>query len=148
MTKKLAFKAFLLSFYLCIASKLPAQSKNLSIQILDAKTGKPIANNHVLLFFGTTTDDLRSLGQHAELTTNKDGLAPLPETAKTSTLLQVSVDWHQLCGTDFASRTIELESIVNQGVSVNHCTIRTFQTTPGRLVIAVRPETLMEKMRH
>jgi hypothetical protein len=140
-------KALFLSAIFSIFMATARAQKVFSLQILDAKTGKPVVNNHVLVFSGADAQSVKDHKGSHEATTDGNGLASL-SLAEDSQFLQVWVDWHSLCHSDPNSETISIVNLASQGVAFNTCSKNVFPNQPGRLTIAVRPETFWEKMNH
>jgi hypothetical protein len=45
--------------------------------LLDGKNGKPIGNEHLLIFYGTTAEDVHAEKSHRDLRTDVNGMAVL-----------------------------------------------------------------------
>jgi 5-hydroxyisourate hydrolase-like protein (transthyretin family) len=72
-------------------------AQTLRVQILNGKTGKPVANEHVNLFrygeFGDLSGDRNVRG----FTTDADGIITSSDFAPDTQSFYVSVDWHRQC---------------------------------------------------
>ena len=55
-------------------SRAMAQTTDIVVQALDGRNGKPLANQHLLVFTGASSDAVKSHAEHTGLTTNKNGL--------------------------------------------------------------------------
>lgn len=115
------------------------------VSAVDGRTGRPLTNQHVLLFGGPSVEAAREQQQHYELLTDSEGKATLalgPETQ----WIQVWVDWHVLCVPK--NPVFSVADILSLGVKApNTCGSTSERATPGRLVVFARPEHFWEKMR-
>ena len=136
-----------LVFGLCAALTL-GQVKGFRVLALDAKTGRPITGNHVLVQYGATPDDIRWHPHSAEAKTDANGLAVLPGEITSAKYVQVWIDWHRQCAEHPDLEVIDVQAVTGKGLVVNHCSNRVFQVSPGVLTIAARDETFFEKMSH
>jgi hypothetical protein len=137
---------------LCIAVPTGAQTggggSTPRVQILNGKTGRPLANQKIVLM---GQDGVPSHSNHdfgAEIT-DGEGYAPLPELGAPLIDVLVFVEWHQPCSKanqrNFAEAKVRLLGVVSE----NSCRPRiTMFPQPGTLIFYVREETLLEKMRH
>src|SRR5258708_14275441 len=143
-------KAGVFSFLL--TSTLIASAQTLRVQILNGKTGKTVANEHVNLFrtgdFGDLTGDRNVRG----FKTDADGVITTSDIAPNIHSFLVSVDWHRQCsGNEKVNRiSFSLQEIFVKGVvSENTCNPKLRRSTePGTLILFVRDETFFEKMAH
>ena len=126
----------------------PTQPHSLKLLLLDAKAGKPIPNQHVLLFYGDSLDALQEERRLTDLKTDANGLAPLPAVIEQAPFVQVWIDLHRTCVTNPNKNAIDLRTLSIKGLTVNHCSNHAFPTTPGVLTIAAREETFFERMSH
>jgi hypothetical protein len=126
-----------------------ANAQMLRVQVLDGKTGKPVANEHVNLFRSGGFGDLAGNRGVAGFTTDANGIVTTSEIAPEVHALFVSVDWHRQC---VRKNPVEfpLHEIFTKGVvSENACKPKLERTaTPGTLILFVRNETFFEKMAH
>ncbi len=49
-----------------------AQTLDITVQVLDGRNGKPLADQHVLVFTGLSADAVKTHAQHTRVTTDKD----------------------------------------------------------------------------
>lgn len=124
------------------------QGKQIVVQAVDARNGKPIANQHIVVFGGDSPGPVvRQHGSQYELTTDKDGMATLTLAPGTE-WLQVWIDWHVLCQRNPNSKSFPVSDILASGMSTpNTCSSVSEKAAPGHLVVFARPERFWEKMR-
>lgn len=117
------------------------------VQALDGRTGKPIENQHLLLFGGESAETAKQHKQHYELVTGRDGTATLSLTPEIQ-WLQVWMDWHVLCESEPKSNSFPVRDILVSGLSApNTCGAASETAAPGHLVVFARPAHFWEKMR-
>jgi 5-hydroxyisourate hydrolase-like protein (transthyretin family) len=137
---------------LLFALAVITNAQTLRVQILNGKTGKPVANEHVNLFRSEGFGDLAGKRGVAGFTTDADGTVTTSEIAPEVHALFVSVDWHRQCSENEKVNRISfsLQEIFVKGVvSENTCKPKVTRTAlPGTLVLFVRDETFFEKMAH
>ena len=78
---------------------------NITVQVLDGRNGKPLADQHVLVFTGLSADAVKTHAQHTGVTTGKDGMG---------TLTLLSEKSHQ--------GVPSWESAPHQGIDERNCT--------------------------
>ncbi len=54
-----------------------AQRLDITVQVFDGRNGKPMADQHVLVFTGLSADAVKTHAQHTGVTTGKDGVGTL-----------------------------------------------------------------------
>lgn len=124
-----------------------AMGQQIVVQAVDARNGKPIANQHMLVFGGDSPEAVRQHENQYDLTTDKDGMATLTLGPGTQ-WLQVWMDWHVLCQKEPNSRSFPVSDILASGVSTpNTCSSVSEKAAPGHLVVFARPAHFWEKMR-
>jgi hypothetical protein len=121
---------------------------SLTIQVLDARTGKPVPANHILFFTGTTAQDLQFHQGHLEAITDADGLATLTLDSRQPHFAQVWIDFHSRCQKHPNFESLSLDQIRDRGLVLNDCSKLTKELIPNHVTVYVRPETIAEKMRH
>jgi hypothetical protein len=129
-----------------LCSSLRAQT--LHVQIVDGLNGKPIANQHLLVF--GSEDEKLALVEHprrTEFVTDAEGFVTFSQVASTVRAVVIFVDWHHPCS---KTRTFNLEQVFSEGVVSENSCKRSIKrvATPGTLVFFVRDETFLEKMAH
>jgi len=141
-------KSYFCTFALCLILACPAKSETLRVQILNGRTGKPVANEHVNLFrngdFAAPSGDHNNPG----FTTDADGVLAVSQIAPETHLFTVAVDWHRPCAKNYLPFSVQ--EIVSKGVvSENNCKPKLERSAvPGTLILFVRDETFFEKMAH
>jgi hypothetical protein len=125
-----------------------AQTAPLRVQILNGKTGRPLANQKIVVM---GRDGVPSHAAHdfGSKMTDGEGYAALPELDSPLTEVQVFVEWHQPCSKtgkhDFSLAKVRVSGVVSENV----CRPRiTMYPQAGTLIFYVREETFIEKMRH
>ena len=124
-----------------------AENTGIVLRAVDGRTGKPLENQHLLLFGGPSVQAAREHQKQYEVVTGTGGIAALDLSADTR-WLQVWVDWHVLCATK--NPIFSVADILATGVNApNACGSRSAQekTTPGHLVVFARSKRFWEKMR-
>jgi len=138
---------FLLLGLVGIGTVAMGQGKQIVVQAVDARNGKPIANQHMLVFGGDSPEAAKQHKSQYELTTDKDGVATLTLATGTE-WLQVWMDWHVLCQSEPNSKSFPVRDILDSGLSTpNTCSSASEKAVPGHLVVFARPAHFWEKMR-
>jgi hypothetical protein len=57
--------------------RITDKTLDITVQVLDGRNGKPLADQHVLVFTGLSSDAVKTHAQHTGLTTDKDGMGTL-----------------------------------------------------------------------
>jgi hypothetical protein len=124
-------------------AQAPKAKIPLHILILNGKTGKPVANEHVNIF---SSSDYRNV---AEFNTDVNGIISTSDIAPDLHAFYVAVDWHRQC-TKKNPPAFSLQEVFAKGiVSENTCKPKFPQPPqPGALILFVRNETFFEKMSH
>src|SRR5579863_10121033 len=116
-----------LPLILALASCASAANDAITIHIVNGKYNKPLANEHVLVFYGDSEADISAEKHHYETRTDTAGNA---RVIGATGLVQVWVDWHPLCEARVTSFSVE--SIRSSGiVAPNTCGSATHEATPG-----------------
>ena len=119
-------------------------SNGIKIHVVDGKSGKPVANEHVLVFYGDSAADIRAQTHHQETHTDSAGNARL---SGVKGFLEVWIDRHPLC--EPSVRAFSVDAIQSSGiVAPNTCGTATHVAVPAELYLFVRKETFIEGMRH
>ena len=121
------------------------------VQILDGKTGRPIANQRLLL----QGKDGHALGGDGPgkpgmtgFTTDGEGYAPVPNVDASVPEISISVEMHRACSKTERHEFSLLKVRTSGVVSENSCKPRiSMYPQPGTLIFYVRDLTLLEKMR-
>jgi hypothetical protein len=116
--------------------------------LLDGKNGKSIGNEHLLVFYGTTAEDVHAEKNHRDLRTDINGKSVLTLDDSSILLIQVFSDGHILCQQKSNTDSYSVEQIKRTGLSTqNTCGPVHRENTPDQFVIYARPATFWEKMR-
>jgi hypothetical protein len=124
-------------------------SKTIEIQLqaLDGRNGKPLQNQRLLVFTGSSVNDLKSHATHLSLTTDKEGLGTLTINGETR-WIQVWTDGRILCQADPNQGTFSVATILSEGlVAPNNCSSLVRDPTPGHIIVFARPAHFLEKMK-
>jgi hypothetical protein len=122
--------------------------KTLVIHVLDGKSGKPISNEHLIVFEGVSAEEVGKERNHIDLRTNAAGIAVLPIKEPSLAQIQVWVDFHVLCQKEPNARSYEVEDIMKTGTSMpNNCGKALARPEPGQFFVFVRRPGFWEKMR-
>jgi hypothetical protein len=145
-----SFLGTLAILFLAVAPTTNAET--LRIQILNGKTGKPVAHEHVNVFRTGEFGDLTGNRNVAGFTTDTDGVFTTSDIRSDIHSFLVSVDWHRQCVKNNKVNNVacSLQEIFTKGVvSENACKPKLERSaTPGTLILFVRDETFFEKMAH
>lgn len=124
------------------------QPVNISVQALDGRNGKPLANQHLLVFTGASTNAVKSHAEHTGLTTDKDGLGTLTIYPSETQWIQVWADGRILCQDHPNQNSFSVATIMSKGLATpNTCSALAWEPTPGHFIVFARPAHFKEKMR-
>lgn len=144
---RLRNKLCLLVCLVGIGAAAMAQDKQIVVQAVDGRNGKPLANQHLLVFGGDSSESVRQHKKQYEVVTDKHGSATLMLVPGTQ-WLQVWMDWHVLCQKEPNSKNFSVADIFASGVSApNTCSSASQKAMPGHLVVFARPAHFWEKMK-
>jgi hypothetical protein len=130
-----------------LAASAMAQVKEITLQALDGKTGKPLANQRLLVFAGDTAEAATFHHQNFVLTTDAAGKAQLPIASMDTKWIQVWADGLTLCQTKPNSLSFKVETISTVGLSApNTCSPLLQAPKSGVFIVFARESTLSEKM--
>lgn len=153
MVNRYAGVGFLAGVFLAggaAVSQNPGTSKTLDImvQVLDGRNGKPLADQHVLVFTGPSSDAVKTHAQHTGVTTDKDGMGTLTIYPAETHWLQVFADGRIPCFPNPNQASFSVSDIMSKGlVTPNDCSAQVHESSPGHFVIFARPAHFMEKMK-
>ena len=135
-------------FLLSTSAAAVAQSINITVQVLDGRNGKPLADQHVLVFTGLSSDAVKTHAQHTGVTTAKDGMGTLTIYPAETQWLQVFADGRIPCFPNPNQASFSVSEIMSKGlVTPNNCSALVKEATPGHFVVFARPAGFMEKMK-
>jgi len=121
--------------------------KTLTILLVNGKTGKPMKNERLLAFFGSSAHDVRMEKGFLDPHTNADGEATLRLDEPNLAHLQVWADFRTLCQDDPNDRSFSVADIMKNGMqSPNNCGKIVIANSPGRLIVYARHSTFREEM--
>jgi hypothetical protein len=72
-----------------LATASSAQSPQILIRLINGKNGKPIANQHIWVYGGASSEEVRFHKMAVETDTNSDGVAQIPLWGPPVTRIQV-----------------------------------------------------------
>jgi len=125
-----------------------AKTMDIVVQALDGRNGKPLTNQHLLVFTGASSDAVKSHAEHAGLTTDKDGLGTLTIYPSETQWIQVWADGRILCQPDPNQSTFSVATIMSKGLATpNTCSGLVRGPTPGHFIVFARPAHLTEKLK-
>ncbi|HZP24740.1 MAG TPA: hypothetical protein VFB04_14930 [Terriglobales bacterium] len=143
-----------LAVVLLFGSSMKAQNAgmektlNITVHVLDGRTGKPMSDQHVLVFTGLSSDAVKTHAQHTSVTTDKDGVGMLTIYPAETQWLQVFADSRVLCYPNPNQSTFSVSDILSKGlVTSNDCSALVREPSPGHFIIFARPSRFMEKMK-
>jgi len=121
---------------------------DITVQVLDGRNGKPLADQHVLVFTGLSSNAVKSHAEHTGLTTGKDGVGTLTIFPSETQWLQVFADGRVLCYPDPNQSSFSVSEIMSKGLATpNSCSKLMREPSPGHFIIFARPASFMEKMK-
>jgi len=128
----------------------PARENTLDItvQVLDGRNGKPLADQHVLVFTGMSSNAVKTHAAHTGLTTDKDGVGMLTIYPAETQWLQVFADGRVVCYPDPNQSSFSVETIMSKGLATpNNCSALVREPTPGHFIVFARLASFREKMK-
>jgi hypothetical protein len=127
---------------------LAAGSSEITLRVLDARNGHPIANEHLVVSVGASPQDVQQQKHHFHLRTDANGVAKLTIAVPDVARIQVWVDFHVLCQKNPNSNSFSISEIEKTGLSTpNNCGRSNLPNTPQQLTVFARPAHWWEKMR-
>lgn len=124
------------------------QPVNISVQILDGRNGKPLSNQHLLVFTGASVNAVKSHAEHTGLTTDKDGFGTLTVYLSETQWIQVWADGRILCQDNPNQNSFSVATIMSKGLATpNTCGALVREATPGHFIVFARPAHFKEKIR-
>lgn len=147
-----AVAASLFALMAIVSVEVRAEAQNgghgVTVRAVDGRNGRPFKNSHLLIFGGSSPQELFQHAEHFDLHTNEHGIAKLAPVPKSLRFLQVWVDGATPCDSSPNTVALSLEQILRQGLSApNSCSSLREPAEPRQLLIFARPATLAEKMR-
>ena len=126
---------------------LHAQGFSITLGAIDGRNGKPMPHQRLLVFMGSSQEDV-SLHRHSEdVTTDENGRALLHIPQDTIQWVQVFADFQTLCQSEPNGRSFSLAKVLSTGeASPNNCSSFRQALKPGQLTVFARPATFREKM--
>jgi hypothetical protein len=126
----------------------PGKTLDITVQVLDGRNGKSMADQHVLVFTGISSDAVKSHASHTALTTDKVGLGHLAINPGETQWLQVFMDGRIPCYADPNQSSFSVAMIMSKGlVTPNNCSALVREPSPGHFVVFARPARFMEEMK-
>mgnify|MGYP001548450220 CR=1 FL=1 len=121
---------------------------DIMVQVLDGRNGKPMADQHVLVFTGLSADAVKTHAQHTGVTTDKSGIGTLTIYPTEAQWLQVFTEGRVPCFPDPNKVSFSVSEIMSKGlVTPNDCSAHVQQASPGNFVIYARPTHFLEKIK-
>jgi hypothetical protein len=135
-------------FWTLFASAALCQQRSIVIKAVNGKTGKPIANQRLLIWGGKSEQDaMHKVQQLDDVSTGADGTAVFAIDSDTTGWIQVWADRLTLCQDNPNSRAFSIGKTIQTGESSpNNCGGAPAKNTPGTFVVFAREPTLREKM--
>jgi hypothetical protein len=130
------------------AQRMMDKTSDITVQVLDGRNGKPVADQHVLVFTGLSSDAVKTHAIHTGVTTDKYGVGTLTIYPGETQWLQVFTDGHIPCFPNPVEASFSVSDIMSKGlVTANNCSALVREPSPGHLIIFARPAHFMEKMK-
>ncbi len=121
---------------------------DITVQVLDGRNGKPMADQHVLVFTGLSAGAVKTHAQHTGVKTDKSGIGTLTIYPTETQWLQVFTGGRVPCFPNPNQASFSVSEIISKGlVTPNDCNAQVQQASPGHFVIYARPAHLLEKMK-
>lgn len=139
--------AALILCLLAVGLRAQYPDRAICIQALDGRNGQPIRETHLLVFAGSTVEELRQHSHHFDLQTDQSGKAKLVLASDSLNFVQVWVDGKTLCQSRPNSVSLSVQQVLDEGLlAPNDCGALRVSSTPGKLLIFARPANLRESM--
>ena len=130
------------------SQRITDKTLDITVQVLDGRNGKPLADQHVLVFTGLSAAAVKTHAQHTGVTTDKDGMGTITIYPGETQWLQVFTDGRIPCFPNPNQASLSVSDIMSKGlVTPNDCSAKVQQASPGHFVIYARPAHFMEKMK-
>jgi hypothetical protein len=111
----------------------------ISVRILNADDGKPLAHVHLVLIAGYDMGEIHDQLWREETLTDDRGEAQLSRQFANLPFLQVWVTKRKLCQQNPGAKSFSVETIRRDGVSApNRCGIATVENAPGVFTVFVK----------
>jgi hypothetical protein len=138
----------ILSATLLLAAVLSSQSafcQTITLKAVNGESGKPLPKQRLLIFAGSTPDEVRFHKYSYDLTTDVAGIAILVVDHADIKRIQVWADFQHLCQSTPNLHSYSLSEIAATGLSTpNDCGSFSDNAVPGQLVIFALPRTRRE----
>lgn len=132
---------------LSLAGEVVAQDREIKIQAIDGKNGKPIPHQRLVIFGGESAEAPRFHRTAFELTTDDAGIAEMKFSLGNTSWIQVWADGMTLCQSKPNLNSFSVDTILTAGLSTpNSCGSLRKNLTPGTFTVYARPSSLREKM--
>ena len=146
MERKLSAVA-IVAFLSFFSLALRAQRSSITLAAIDGRNGKAMPHQRLLVFMGSSQEDVRFHKLSADVTTDEHGRAVLQIPQSTVQWLQVFADFQTLCQSEPNNRSFSLDKVLSNGESTpNNCSSVRQEFKPGQLTVFARPPTFREKM--
>ncbi len=130
------------------AQRMAGESQDITLRALDGRNGKPLADQHVLVFTGISSNAVRSHATATDVTTDKNGVGTLTIYPAETQWLQVFTEGRVLCYPTPNDSSFSVSEIISKGlVTPNNCSALVREPSPGHFIIFARPAHFMEKMK-
>jgi len=121
---------------------------DIKVQVLDGRNGKPLADQHILVFTGLSSTAVKTHAAHMDITTGKDGIGTLTIYPTETQWLQVFADRRVLCYPDPNQSSFSVSDIMSKGLATpNNCSALVREPKPDHFIIFARPAHFREKMK-
>ena len=146
MARKLSVAAAFTFLGVC-SFALRAQGSSITLAAVNGRNGKAMPHQRLLVFMGSSQDEVRFHKLSADVTTDEHGRAVLQIPPGSVQWVQVFADSQTLCQSEPNNRSFSLENVLSSGVSTpNNCGLFLQEPKPGQLTVFSRPPTFREKM--
>lgn len=126
---------------------LRAQRSSITLAAVDGRNGKAMAHQRLLVFMGSSREEVRFHMLSADVTIDEHGRAVLQIPQGALRWIQVFADFQTLCQSEPNSRSFSLDKVFSSGGSTpNNCSSFQQELKPGQLMVFARPPTFREKM--
>src|ERR1700679_3835493 len=98
------------------AQRITDKTLDITVQVLDGRNGKPLADQHVLVFTGLSADAVKTHAQHTGTTTDKDGMGTLTIYPGETQWLQVFTDGRIPCFPNPNQASFSVGDIMSKGL--------------------------------
>jgi len=143
-----AFRFLSLAALVSCSSISAAQTRHITIRVIDERTGERVPKQRLLIFAGHDPASADREESSFDVTTGPSGTAELSLPA-TIQQIKMYTEWRTYCEKTSAPPMFNVTQIISHGITApNACGRAHVQDQPGTVIVYLRPQSLWEKMQH